>query len=89
MTSDLDSHTTTGVKPDMLSGVLTGNGIPLDRYNLRDIAHARTNRRDDVFMQRRLGQIFTCILEWGQGNCKKSRLYPARAYTTLVSLVTL
>ena len=28
MTSHLDSHTTTDVKPDMLSGVQTGNGIP-------------------------------------------------------------
>ena len=28
MTSHLDSHTTTDVKPDMLSGVQTRNGIP-------------------------------------------------------------
>ena len=28
MTSQLDSHTTTDVKPEMLSGVQTGNGIP-------------------------------------------------------------
>ena len=27
-TSQLDSHTTTDVKPEMLSGVQTGNGIP-------------------------------------------------------------
>ena len=27
------------------------------------------------------------ILEWGKGLVKKSRLYPARAYTTLVVLV--
>ena len=32
---------------------------------------------------------FTCILEWGQGSCKKSGPYPARAYTTLVVLVPL
>ena len=32
-------------------------------------------------------KIFTCILEWGQGACKKSKPYPARAYTTLVVLV--
>ena len=38
-------------------------------------------------MQRRLGQIFTCILKWGRMTCKKSRPYPARAYTTLVVLV--
>ena len=28
MTSQLDSQTTTDVKPEMLSGVQTGNGIP-------------------------------------------------------------
>ena len=89
MTSHLDSHTTTDVKPDMLSGVQTGNGIPQDRYDIRGIAHARTNRKDDIFMERRLGQIFTCTLERGQGTCKKSRPYLARAYTTLVVLVYL
>ena len=52
MTSHLDSHKTTDVKPDMLSGVQTRNGIPHDRYNIRTIAHARTNRNDDIFMQR-------------------------------------
>ena len=52
MTSHLDSHTTTDVKPDMLSGVQTGNGIPHDRYNIRGIAHGRTNRKDDILMQR-------------------------------------
>ena len=61
MTSHLDSYTTTGVKPDMLSGVQTGNGIPHYRYNKRGIAHARTNRKEDIFTQRQLGQIFTCI----------------------------
>ena len=30
----------------------------------------RTNRKDDIFMQRRLGQIFKCILEWGKGHVK-------------------
>ena len=33
----------------MLSG-----GTPLDKYNLRGIAHAHTNRKDNIFMQRRL-----------------------------------
>ena len=54
MTSDLDSHTATDVKPDMLSGVQTGNGIPHDEYNINGIAHAHTNRKDDIFMQRQL-----------------------------------
>ena len=51
MTSHLDSHTTTDVKPEMIPGVLTGNGIPRNKYNIRGIAHARTNRKDDIFMQ--------------------------------------
>ena len=54
MTSHLEGHTTTDVKPHMLSGVQTGNGIPHDRYNIRGIAHQRTNRKDVIFMQRRL-----------------------------------
>ena len=70
MTSHLDSCTTTDIKPDMLSGVQTGNGIPHDRYNIRGIAHVRTNRKDDIFMQRRLGQIFIFILEWCKGHVK-------------------
>ena len=79
MTSHLDSHTTTDVKLDMLSGVQTGNGIPHDRYNIRGIAHVRTNRKDDIFMQRRLGQIFICILEWGKGLVKnQDRSLPER-----------
>ena len=50
MNSHLDSHMTTYVKPDMLSGVPIRNGIPHDRYNIRGIAHERTNRKDDIFM---------------------------------------
>ena len=54
MTSHLDSHTTTDVKPEMIPGVLTGNGIPHDEYNIRGIVHKCTNRKDNIFMQRRL-----------------------------------
>ena len=61
---------TTDVKPDMLRGVQTGNGILHDRYNIRGIAHVRTNRKDNIFMQRRLVQICICILEWGNGLVK-------------------
>ena len=53
-TSHLNSRRTTGIKPEMLSGVQTGNGTPHDIYNIHGIAHARTNRKDDIFMQRRL-----------------------------------
>ena len=54
MTSHLNSHRTTDIKPEMLSGVQTGNGTPHDKYKIRGIAHARTNRKDDIYMQRRL-----------------------------------
>ena len=39
MTSHLDSHTTTDVKPEMIPGVQTGNGIPHDKYNIHGIAN--------------------------------------------------
>ena len=53
-------------------------------FNILGIAHARTKKttfscKDDC----------RCILEWGKGLVKKSRLYPARAYITLVVLVVL
>ena len=51
MTSHRDSHTTTDVQPEMIPGVLTRNGIPHDKYDVRGIAHARN---EDIFMQRRL-----------------------------------
>ena len=57
----------------MLSGVQTGNGTPHDKYNMRGIAHVRTNRKDDIFMQRRLVQNFTFILEWRQGTCSLTK----------------
>ena len=51
---NLNSHRKTDVKPEMLSGVQTGNGTPHDKYNIRGIAHAQINRKDDIFRQRRL-----------------------------------
>ena len=53
----------------MLSGVQTGNGTPHGKYDIRGIAHAHTNRKDDIFMQRRLVQNFTYMIQWGQGTC--------------------
>ena len=64
MTSHFDSHRPTDIKPEMLSGVQTGNGTPHAKYDICSIAHARTNRKDDIFMQRRIVQNFTFILEW-------------------------
>ena len=53
MTAHLTSHGTTDIKPEMLSGVQTGNGTPHEKFDMRGIAHARTNRKDDIFTQRR------------------------------------
>ena len=52
MTSSSDSHTITDVKPEMIQGVQTRNGIPHDKYGIRGIAYVHTNRKDDIFMQR-------------------------------------
>ena len=45
----------------MLSGVQIGNGIPRDTYNIHGTAHGGTNRKDKMFMQRRLAQSFRYI----------------------------
>ena len=79
ITSQLNSHGTTDIKPDMLSSAHTGKETPYDKYNLRSIAHVHTNRKDDILMQRRLGNIFICILEWDKGlvknqDCTRSEL---------------
>ena len=34
------------------------NGIPNDKYDVRGIAHARADRKEDIFMQRWLVQSF-------------------------------
>ena len=81
MPSHLDSHNTFYIKPEMLSGVQTINGSPHDKYDKRGIAHARTNRKDDIFMQRRLVQNFTFILEWGQGTCSLTKQTRRWAYS--------
>ena len=81
MTSHLNSHRTTDIKPEMLSGVQNGNRTPHDKYNIRGIAHARTNRKDDVFMQRRLVQNFTFILELGQGTYSLTKHRQRWAYS--------
>ena len=83
MTSHLNSHGTTDIKPEMLSGVQTGNGTPHDKYNIRGIAHVRTNRKDDIFMQRRLVQSFTYILEWGRGTCTLTKHTRRWTYSAL------
>ena len=39
MTSYLYGHRATEIKPEMLSGVQSGNGTPHDKYDIRGIAH--------------------------------------------------
>ena len=48
MTSHLDSHTTTDIKLDILSDVKPE--MEFHMYNIRGIAHAHTNRKNDIFM---------------------------------------
>ena len=48
MTSHLNSHRTTDIKPEMLSGVQTENGIQHVEYNIRGISHVQTYRNDDI-----------------------------------------
>ena len=86
MTSHPDSHTTTDVKPEIIPGVQTGNGIPHDEYDICGIAHARTNRKDNIFMQRRPVQKFTFILEWGPGTCSLTKHTWHWTYSALVYL---
>ena len=50
MTSHHNSHTITDVKPEMISGVETGNGIQFNKYDICGIAQARTDRKDDIFI---------------------------------------
>ena len=83
MTSHLNSHRTTDIKPELLSCAQTGNGTPPDKYNIRGNSHARTNRKDDIFMQRRLVQIFTYIMDWGQGTCTLTNHTPRWTYYAL------
>ena len=73
MSSHFGSHRTTDIKPEMLSGVQTGNKTPHDKYNIRGIAHARTNGKDDIFMQCRLVQNFSFMLELGQETCSLTK----------------
>ena len=54
MTSHHDIYITTDVKPEMIPGIKTGNRIPHDKYDIRGIVHTHTNKKDDIFMQRRL-----------------------------------
>ena len=45
MTFHLNSHGTNDIKPEMLSGVQTGNGTPHDKCNICGIARAHKQKR--------------------------------------------
>ena len=40
--------------PPPLPLEITKNGIPHDKYDVRGIAYTRTDRKDNIYMQRRL-----------------------------------
>ena len=80
-TPHLDSHSTTDPKPEILSAVQTGNRISRDGRNVRGIMHVRMCKKDDICWQRRLNH------SWVGGGIVFRRVYPARAYTTVVVLV--
>ena len=52
MTFPLDSHTTTDVKPERYQ--VSKPKMEFHKYDIRGIGHAHTNRKDDIFVQRRL-----------------------------------
>ena len=81
MTPHLDSHSTTDLKPEILSAVETGNRILCDGRNVRGVMHVHMCRKDDIFRQRRFNHSGV------GGGITFRRVYPARAYTTLVVLV--
>ena len=65
------------------------NSTPHDIYHIRGIAHAQTNRKDDIFTQRRLVQNFTFILESGQGTCSLTKHTRRWAYSAKDSEIPL
>ena len=76
-----DCHISTDPKPEILSAVLTGNRISRDCRNVRGIMHVHMCKKDDIFRQRRLNHS-----EVG-GRIAFGKVYPARAYSTIVVLV--
>ena len=61
MTPQLDRHSKTDPKPEMLSAVQAGNKIQRDDRNERGIGHARMFRKDNF-----LGKYNKTIKEWGK-----------------------
>ena len=83
MTPHIDSHSTTDPKLEIQSAVFTGNRISRDGRNVRGIMHLRMCKKDDICWQRRLNHSGV------GGGIAFRRVYPARAYATVVVLVRL
>ena len=66
MTSHLNSHGTNDIKPEMLSGVQTGNGTPHDKYNIRGIARAHKQKRRHFNAKTTSAKLYIYIVV-GQG----------------------
>ena len=71
MTIHLDCYATTDCKPEVLSGVETGNRIPHDEWNLRGIAHMYTYTEKTTFLEAlaSLGMVMSvtqsvCLSVW-------------------------
>ena len=72
MTSHLNSHGTNDIKPEMLSGVQTGNGIPHDKYNIRGIARVHKQKRRHFNAKTTSAKLYIYIRE-GQGTCSLTK----------------
>ena len=67
MTSHLDSHTTTDVRPEMLSGVRTRNGIPHDKYNTWHCPCVHKKKRQHFHTKATLAKLYIYIGVVGVG----------------------
>ena len=78
MTSYLNSHRTTGIKPEMLSGVPTGNGTPRDKYDItRNCLCAHKQKRRHFHAKTTSAKLYVYI---GVGS---RDLFIDEAHTTL------
>ena len=77
----------TDVKLEMIPGIQTGNGISHDKYNIRSILHTRTNRKDDIFIQRLNNDEAHTVLDIFRYRCRDSALpYTAVAVIFQITL---
>ena len=82
MTSHLDNHKTTDIKPEILSGVQTENGTPHEKYNIHGIAHARTKKRRHFHAKTNSAKLFIHI-GVGQRTCTLTKHTRRWTYSAL------